>query len=92
MEKVRAHIYIKGRVQAVFYRIWMKGKAIEFGLTGWVRNLEDGRVEAVVEGEKEKIQELLKLIKIGPPLAKVYNLDIAWEKIRGEFVRFEIIN
>ena len=51
---IRAHVYIQGRVQGVFYRDWTRKLAQSLGLTGWVRNLEDGRVEAIFEGERKK--------------------------------------
>ena len=94
---VRAHVFIKGRVQGVFYRAWARDSAIDLGLTGWVRNLpaqaglEDGRVEVVTEGEKGQLKKLIELIKKGPPLAKVEHLDVVWEKATGEFKGFEII-
>ena len=88
---VGVHIYIQGRVQGVFYRDWARGQAQSLGLTGWVRNLEDSRVELVAEGEKETLNNLIKAIKKGPPLANVGHLDIIWEKATGEFRGFEII-
>lgn len=87
---VRAHIYIQGRVQGVFYRSWTRDNAIDLGLTGWARNLEDGRVDVVAEGEKGELNKLIELIKKGPPLAEVGHLDIIWEKATGEFEGFEI--
>lgn len=88
---VGVHIYIQGRVQGVFYRDWTRGQAQSMGLTGWVRNLEDSRVELVAEGEKETLNNLIEAIKKGPPLANVDHLDIIWEKAIGEFRGFEII-
>jgi len=92
MEKVRVHVFVEGKVQAVFYRTWTFKQACDLGLTGWARNIEDGRVEVVAEGEKKQIDKLIRLIKIGPPLAKVNHLDIIWEKKTGEFEGFEIIH
>ena len=88
---VRAHVYIEGRVQGVFYRDWARKNASKMGLTGWVRNLEDGRVELVAEGKKIKLTELIELIKKGPRLAKVEHVDIIWEEATGEFHNFEIV-
>lgn len=98
---IRAHVFIEGRVQGVFYRAWARDSAIDFGLTGWVRNLEDGRVELVAEGEKGQLKKLIELIKKGPPLAKVEHLDVVWEKATrrrqgyggqaGGFEGFEIV-
>ena len=87
---VRAHIFIEGRVQGVFYRSWTQRQAEKLGLTGWVKNLEDGRVEVVAEGEKENLSKLIEAVKKGPPLSKVEHLDIIWEEATGEFGEFEI--
>lgn len=89
-QKIRAHIFISGRVQGVFFRDNTKKKARELELTGWVRNLPDGKVEIIVEGEKEKIQELIKWAKDGPPLASVRNLRVEWQDWQGEFTDFDI--
>jgi acylphosphatase len=88
--KVRANIKVIGRVQGVYYRSTTREVAIELGLTGWVRNVPDGSVEIVVEGEKEKIEELIKWCRKGPPLAIVKNLEIKWEEYKNEFKSFEV--
>lgn len=90
MANIRAHIFIEGRVQGVFYRVWARDTARKLGLTGWVRNLADGRVEAVIEGEKDKVNQLIELIKEGPRLANVEHMDVSWEQASGEFEDFEI--
>jgi acylphosphatase len=74
----------------VFFRSQTQEKAQKLGLTGWVRNLPDGRVEAVFEGEKEKVKEMIEWAKKGPPGAIVNHLDLVWEEYRGEFNSFEI--
>jgi len=89
-QKTRAHIFVSGRVQGVFFRENTQKKARKLGLTGWVKNLLDGRVEAVFEGEKEKIEEMIEWIKKGSFLAKVNNLEINWQEYQGEFENFEI--
>jgi len=89
-QKVRAHIFVSGRVQGVFFRHYTKKKAQELGVFGWVRNLEDDRVEAVFEGEKEKVEEMIAWSKRGPFLAKVNGIDIKWQEYQGEFENFEI--
>jgi len=86
----RAHLFISGRVQGVFYRANTQERARRLGLTGWVRNLPDGRVEAVVEGEEEKIRELINWCHEGPPGARVEDVEVHWEDYRGEFDDFEI--
>ena len=90
-KKVRAHLFIKGKVQGVFYRFWTKNEAQKLGLAGWVRNLADGRVEAVFEGPKRKIEEMVAKCRQGPRLAKVEHLDISWEEATGEFDGFSIL-
>ncbi|MFZ5932718.1 MAG: acylphosphatase [Patescibacteria group bacterium] len=90
MEDVRAHVYIEGRVQGVFYRDWARKMAESFGLVGWVRNLEDGRVEAVFEGEKETVKEMVERCKKGSLAAKVTHIDVIWEKATGESRNFQV--
>jgi len=90
MTLARVHIYVSGRVQGVFYRSNTRKRALELGLTGWVRNLPDGRVEIVAEGEREKLERLIEWCRRGPPLARVEDLEIRWEKPRGEFDSFTI--
>ena len=89
-EKARAHIFASGRVQGVFFRAGTKEKARELAVTGWVKNLSDGRIEAIFEGEREKVEEMVKWAKKGPPGATVNHLDVVWEEHRGEFTNFEI--
>lgn len=90
MSKARAHVYISGRVQGVFFRSSTEEKAFELGIKGWVRNLRDGRVEAVFEGEKEKVEEMLRWCHEGPPYARVANVEITWEEYKGEFRSFGV--
>ena len=88
--KARAHVFAGGRVQGVFFRSETKHRADRHDLTGWVRNLPDGRVEAVFEGEKEAVQTLIEFCKHGPFGAKVTNFELTWENYTGEFDRFKI--
>lgn len=90
MGKARCHLLISGRVQGVFFRQNTLERAKRLGLRGWVRNTEDGKVEAVFEGEKEKIEKILEWAKRGPILAKVENVEVKWEDFKGEFDNFEI--
>lgn len=71
------HLLISGRVQGVWFRESMRQEALKQGVTGWVRNLPDGRVEAVVCGENEAVGRLLEWTREGPPLAKVSCVEIA---------------
>jgi acylphosphatase len=88
--KVRAHIFVSGIVQDVFFRSETKRKAAKDALTGWVRNLPDNRVEVVLEGEEEAVKELVEFCRRGPPGAKVTGVNVAWERYSGEFRDFQI--
>ena len=88
---VRAHVFIEGRVQGISYRYWARKTAKSMGLTGWVRNLADGRVEAVFEGTKGEVENMIEKCRKGPMLAGVKHLDVVWEEASGEFERFEIL-
>jgi len=90
--KARAHVYVGGMVQGVFFRAETANLAHRLGLTGWVRNLPDGRVEALFEGEKAKVDEAVAFCQRGPPGAHVQDLDIRWEESRGEFRDFRVIH
>jgi acylphosphatase len=91
MKKIRIHAFVFGRVQGVFFRFHTKEIAEELGLKGWVKNLFDGRVEVLVEGEKDKVEKLVQFLKNGPPAARVEKVEIKEEKYRGEFKNFSII-
>lgn len=88
-EKLCIHCYVSGRVQGVWFRASTQEKAKELGLTGWARNLPDGRVEVLACGDKEKIAELHQWLHQGPELAKVEEV-IYEEVIWQEFDRFGI--
>lgn len=88
--KLRAHVYVSGRVQGVFFRSETQDEAIKRNVTGWVKNLPDGRVEAVLEGEKENIEKVIEFCKRGPPGARVTRVDVNWQSFTGEFKKFGI--
>jgi len=88
--KVRAHVFVKGRVQGVLFRYATKDEANLRGVKGWVRNLEDGRVEAVFEGLKEKVDEMIEFCHYGPPGAKVSSVKVTWEEYTGKAKGFSI--
>jgi acylphosphatase len=88
--KARARVVLSGRVQGVGFRQQAVAEAERLGLSGWVRNLPDGRVEALAEGDKEAVDALLAWCKHGPRLARVDELKISWEPHRGEFAGFRI--
>ncbi|MCC6004019.1 MAG: acylphosphatase [Thermofilum sp.] len=87
---VRARILVSGLVQGVFYRATMREVARSLGVTGWVRNLPDGRVEAVAEGDEDAVKKLIEWAKQGPPLARVEKVDVEWKEYRGEYKDFYI--
>ncbi|MFW5998273.1 MAG: acylphosphatase [Bacillota bacterium] len=89
-EKVRKHVYLSGRVQGVGFRASARRKAGEIGVKGWVRNLYDGRVEAVIEGNKTEVQKMVKYLRKGPSFARVEDIEIHKEKYRDEFKNFTI--
>jgi acylphosphatase len=88
--KTRAHVFVSGRVQGVFFRSETRRHAKRSDVTGWVHNTSDGRVEAVFEGEKGKVEELIEFCRRGPSGARVTNVDVKWEDFTGEFDRFKI--
>jgi acylphosphatase len=88
---MRARLLVSGRVQGVGYRASTQWAVKNIGgLTGWVRNLDDGRVEAVVEGPREKIEDLVAWARRGPPAARVSDVEVTWEPASGEFRDFGI--
>jgi acylphosphatase len=90
MKMVRAHVVIDGRVQGVCFRMDTRRAALERSIKGWVRNLPDGRVEAVFEGEESDVKSMMKWCETGPPLARIGKIDVEWEPCRGDFSSFEV--
>lgn len=88
--KIRAHVFVSGRVQGIFFRSETRHEAKKHGVKGWVRNLRDGRVEAVFEGEEEAVKELIEFCRCGPAGARVTHVDVKWESYTGEFKDFKI--
>ena len=88
--KVKAHVFVSGIVQGVFFRTEARSEAMKRNVTGWVRNTFDGRVEAVFEGEKGDVEKLVKFCRKGPPSAQVTKVDVRWEEYTGEFKIFTI--
>jgi len=88
--KVRAHIFVTGRVQGVYFRQSTKRQANSLDVTGWVRNLPDGRVEAVFEGDEEPVKVAVDYCHYGSRAAKVEKVDIMWETYTGQYKGFEV--
>jgi acylphosphatase len=91
MSPVRARVVVEGRVQGVFFRDFTRQRARALGVAGWVRNLSDGRVEALMEGEEEAVRTLLDHVAEGPPHAHVANVDVTHGAYTGEFEDFRIV-
>ena len=89
-DKIRVHAIISGRVQGVFFRMETMRAAQRIGVSGWVRNLRDGNVEAVFEGDETRIDAMINWCKEGPPHAHVTDVKVDFEKYTGEFDSFEI--
>jgi acylphosphatase len=81
---------ISGLVQGVMYRAFVRARARELGLVGWVRNLDTGEVEVLAEGEQLKIEQLLASCRTGPPHSRVTDVQIEWLPATGEFRGFRI--
>ncbi len=79
-----------GRVQGVYFRAHCRQRALELGLTGWVRNRPDGTVEAVFEGEEGGVQEVIEWNRTSQPYARVSDVELTWSEARGEFRTFEV--
>jgi len=90
MSNARAHVLIKGRVQGVYFRSYTRSEAERLSLNGWVRNLHDGSVEAVFEGEKASVEKMIAWCQKGPPGAIVTNAEIEWQDYAGEFDGFSV--
>lgn len=87
---VRAHVRVSGRVQGVAYRAFAKQAALQRGLTGGVRNLNDGRVEVQVEGRRPDVDAFLGMLRKGPILARVSDLQTEWKPATGRDIDFVI--
>ena len=86
----RIHVFFVGHVQGVGYRRFVKQQAVRLGLTGWVKNLHDGRVESIVEGYSERLEKLIQKCRVGPSLSTVNDILVTVEPFTGEFSGFKI--
>lgn len=91
MNNTRVHLFISGRVQGVFFRHNTYKKARELSLTGWVKNLSDGRVEVVIEGAPEPVTQMIGWCRTGKQPAEVSDVEVIGEDPTDEFMSFEII-
>ena len=86
--KKQLHIFYSGRVQGVGFRYTAEDTARHHGLTGWVRNLQDGRVELLAEGGETALLEFLTAMENGPLGNHVSHVESSWHEATGEFARF----
>ncbi len=87
---MRVRVFVSGKVQGVWFRAFTKEKAQSLGLLGYVRNLPDGRVEALIEGDEELVWELIKEMWKGPPLARVDKMEIVKDESDETLFSFDI--
>ncbi|PLX80729.1 MAG: acylphosphatase [Desulfuromonas sp.] len=87
----RANLLISGRVQGVWYRASTRDVATKHGIKGWVRNLPDGRVEAMLEGDQTSVQKVIDWCRQGPPGALVTEVEVTWSEASGEFPSFSVV-
>jgi acylphosphatase len=90
MEKVRARVVIEGMVQGVFFRHHTREMAFRLGVKGWVKNRRDGCVEAVFEGDRERVNQIIQWCHRGPSEARVTKVHLKWEIYTGEFEDFSV--
>jgi len=88
---VRAHVHVSGLVQGVFFRYATQREARQWSVSGWVRNLPDGSVEAIFEGERDKVVKMIEFVKVGPLGSRVDSVEVNWEKWSGQFDGFRIL-
>lgn len=86
----RAHVFVSGSVQGVFFRVETRSEALKRNVAGWVQNTSEGRVEAIFEGDKADVEQLIDFCRRGPPGARVTEIDLHWETYTGEFKAFKI--
>jgi acylphosphatase len=86
----RIHAFISGRVQGVSFRYYARRKGGQLNLTGWVRNLYDGRVETVAEGPPDRLEDYVRFLHSGSPAAEVTGVEFEWQAAQGDLTGFEI--
>ncbi len=91
MSNQRIRFFVTGKVQGVFFRQALKVVAKKNNIFGWVKNLKDGRVEAVLEGNEEQVSRLIEWAHVGPANARVEDVEIRNEKFTGKFSKFDVL-
>lgn len=89
-EKIRLHILIDGRVQGVGFRFFTRRQTSTSGITGYVKNLANGKVEVVAEGKESELEKFARKLKTGPSMARVTDIKISRKKYRGDFKSFSV--
>jgi acylphosphatase len=89
MTEIARHVSVTGRVQGVFFRAWARDQAIELGITGWVRNCPDGRVDLHIEGDEAAVEQLIERLHRGPPAAQVEDVHV-WQVEVFDYDDFEV--
>ena len=90
MTTKRIHIFVSGRVQGVFFRLFVRKHAKQLNIKGWVKNLSNGKVEIIADGEELNLNQLIILCKEGPRFAKVDYIEVQKENSTGKFDDFKI--
>ena len=88
--EVRAHVRFFGQVQGVYFRDNTRRRAEELGVVGWVRNLRDGSVEAVLEGPQEPVEALIEWCRTSQPYARDVEAKVSWDGFQGRFKTFSV--
>ncbi len=89
--RVRVHVFVSGRVQGVLFRAETMNEAATHHVTGWVRNMRNGRVEAIFEGEEQDVDKMIEFCRHGSPAARVMSVEVQKERYSGEYTGFEAL-
>jgi len=91
MKQQRVHLLVTGKVQGVFFRQALKVVAKKNNVLGWVRNLKDGRVEAILEGDNKSINSVIEWTRIGPANSRVDDIEVSNEELKNKFSTFDVL-
>ena len=91
MKQQRIHLLVSGKVQGVFFRQALKVVAKKNNVSGWVRNLKDGRVEAILEGDNKSVNSVIEWTSIGPANSHIDDIEVINEEFKNEFSMFEVL-
>ena len=91
MKQQRVHLLVSGKVQGVFFRQALKVVAKKNNVLGWVRNLKDGCVEAIIEGDNKSINPVIEWTRIGPANSRVDDIEVSNEEFKNEFSTFDVL-